>query len=158
MKHKLTLRTPWAVAMLMAGVLAFGINSPVWAAAPGVSEKVSASDFDQTVQQLKAAISANKLVLLKDFNHQMMVKMVGVNADKSMVFEVFHPRYGKVLNEENRAAFIIAPVRIMVQQDGDDVVILYQQASALLEPYDGLEGLGKELDTLFANVVDSAAK
>jgi uncharacterized protein (DUF302 family) len=157
---QLTLRsiTPWATVMLIAGLLALQPSSSAWAAAPGVIEKTSASDFDHTVQKLKSAISANKLVLLKDFNHQMMVKMVGVNADKSMSFEVFHPRYGKVLNEKNRAAFMIAPVRIMVQQDGDDVVVLYQEASVLLEPYGGLDGLGKELDTLIANIVGSATE
>ena len=158
MQLKLKSTTRLAAAMLVASLLALGMNSSVWAAAPGVVEKTSANDFDQTVQKLKTAISANKLVLLKDFNHQMMVKMVGVNADNSMSFEVFHPRYGKVLNEKNRAAFMIAPVRIMVQQDGDDVVVLYQEASVLLEPYGGFDDLGKELDTLIANIVDSATQ
>lgn len=146
------------ISTLIFGVLLMALTTGQALAAPGVVEVTSANDFEQTVQKLKGAISANKLAMLKDFNHQMMVKMVGVHADKSMSFEVFHPRYGKVINAKDRAAFMVAPIRILVQQDGDKVIVRYQQASVLLAPYSGLGDLGTELDTLFASVVDAATK
>lgn len=127
-------------------------------ASDSVGMQKSANSFEQTVGKLKKAVAANKLVILKAFNHQKMVKMVGENADKSMSFEIFHPRYGKKINAKDRRAFMIAPLRIMVQMDGSNVVIRYQKASALLMPYNGLKGLGEELDTLLERVVQAAAK
>jgi len=127
-------------------------------AAPGVVEKTSHNNFMQTVEKIKTAVTANNLVILKDFNQQMMVKMVGVHADPSMSFEVFHPRYGKVINANDRSAFLAAPVRILVQQDGGQVKVYYQQASALFAPYNGLGDLGKELDTLLGKIVDEATQ
>ncbi len=134
----------------------------IWAgpvsAVSGVIEKTSAYSFDQTVQKIKKGITANKLVLLKEFNHQAMVKMVGVNAKKSKIFEVFHPRYGKKIHAKDLSAFIAVPIRILVQERGRKVVVSYQEPSALLAPYKGLGGLGKDLDKLFAQIVDAAVK
>jgi len=134
----------------------------VWAgpvsAVSGVIEKTSANSFDQTVQKIKKGITANKLVLIKELNHQAMVKMVGVNAKKSKAFEVFHPRYGKKIHAKDFSAFIAVPVRILVQERGRKVEVSYQVPSALLAPYKGLGGLGKDLDKLFAQIVDAAVK
>lgn len=158
--HAKILTTKYRLLAVMFGALflALGGIGHALAAAPGVIEKYSASDFEQTVQKLKQSVTANKLVLLKDFNHQMMVKMVGVHADKSMAFEVFHPRYGKVINAKDRSAFLVPPLRILVQQDGSKVIVRYQQPSLQFKPYKGLDDLGKELDTLIAQVVDAATK
>jgi hypothetical protein len=38
------------------------------------------------------------------------------------------------------------------------VEVSYQVPSALLAPYKGLGGLGKDLDQLFAQIVDAAVK
>ncbi len=123
-------------------------------AVPGIVANESSRNFDQTVLKLKQGISANMLVLLKDFNHQMMLKMVGVHADKSMVLEVFHPRYGKVIYANDKSAFIVPPLRIMVREDGGKVMVYYQKASVLLAPYKGLSDLGKDLDAMLANIVN----
>ena len=153
----LTMTTRFSMLLLGATFLAFGGAGQALAVS-GVLEKNSANDFEQTVQKLKQNVTANKLVLLKEFNHQMMVKMVGVHADKSMVFEIFHPRYGKVINAKDRSAFMVAPLRILVQQDGSKVIVRYQQASVLFKPYKGLGDLGKELDTVLGRIVDAATK
>ena len=123
-------------------------------AAPGIVANESSRNFDQTVLKLKQGISQNMLVMLKDFNHQTMLKMVGVHADKSMVLEVFHPRYGKVIYANDKSAFIVPPLRIMVQEDDGKVMIYYQKASVLLAPYKGLDDLGKDLDAMLANIVN----
>jgi len=123
-------------------------------AAPAVVVKESSRNFDQTVLKLKQGISQNMLVMLKDFNHQTMLKMVGVHADKSMVLEVFHPRYGKVIYANDKSAFIVPPLRIMVQEDDGKVMVYYQKASVLLAPYKGVSDLGKDLDAMLANIVN----
>lgn len=153
-RKKISLVGVLATVMLLAPLL---WASPAMAAS-GVLEKTSASKFDQTVQKIKKGITANKLVLIKALNHQKMVKMVGVNAEPSMSFEVFHPRYGKQIHAKDLSAFMAVPIRIMVQKRGGKVVVSYQQPSALLAPYKGLSGLGKDLDKSFANIVDGAVK
>jgi len=127
-------------------------------AAPGVVEKTSNNDFNQTVQKIKSSVTANKLVILKELNQQKMVKMVGVHAEPSISFEVFHPRFGKAIHANDNSAFLAVPLRILVQQDGNKVKVYYQQASALFAPYNGLDDLGRQLDKLMANIVDAATK
>lgn len=153
-----TTRYRFVTLLLGAFFLVFGgIGQAL--AVPGIVEKTSANSFEQTVQKLKRNISANKLVLLKEFDHKKMVKMVGINnAEKSKMFEVFHPRYGKPINAKDRSAFMVVPLRILVQQDGNKVIVRYQQASVLFKPYKGLDGLGKELDTLLGQIVNAATK
>jgi len=125
-------------------------------ASDAVTVVKSNNSFEQTIAKLKKAVGANKLAVLKAFDHQKMVKMVGANADKSMSFEIFHPRFGKKINAKDRSAFMIAPLRVMVQMDGKDVVVRFQKASVLLKPYSGLDELGAELDTLMGQVVNTA--
>jgi len=150
--------TPLKKTQLAAMILAFALSAMIGPsqvqAAPGVVVQESSRNFDQTILKLKQGISANMLVLLKDFNHQTMLKMVGVHADKSMVLEVFHPRYGKVIYANDKSAFIVPPLRIMVQEDGGKVMVYYEKASLLLAPYKGLSDLGKDLDAMLANIVN----
>jgi len=153
-RRQFTLVGLFAALLLLSHLV---LAAPV-SAVSGVIEKFSASSFDQTVQKIKKGITANRLVLLKELDHQQMVKMVGVNAKKSKSFEVFHPRYGKKIHANDLSAFIAVPIRIMVQERGRKVVVSYQEPSALLAPYKGLGGLGKDLNKLFAQIVDGAVK
>jgi len=153
-KRQFTLVGLFAALLLLSHLI---WASPV-SAVSGVIEKFSASSFDKTVQKIKKGITANRLVLLKELDHQAMMKMVGVNAKKSKSFEVFHPRYGKKIHAKDLNAFIAVPIRIMVQERGRKVVVTYQEPSVLLAPYKGLGGLGKTLDKLFAQIVDGAVK
>ncbi len=153
-RRQFTLVGLFAALLLLSHLV---LAAPV-SAVSGVIEKFSASSFDKTVQKIKKGITANRLVLLKELDHQQMVKMVGVNAKKSKSFEVFHPRYGKKIHANDLSAFIAVPIRIMVQERGRKVVVSYQEPSALLAPYKGLGGLGKDLNKLFAQIVDGAVK
>lgn len=159
MKTQYALRRSFAAVSFVAAVLVFHL---LWAgpasAVSGVVEKTSANSFDQTVQKIKKGITANRLVVLKELNHQQMLKMVGVRGPRSIVFEVFHPRYGKQIHANDFRAFMAFPIRIRVQERGRKVVVSYQQSSALLSPYKGLKGLGTELDQLLSNIVGSATK
>lgn len=117
--------------------------------------KTSKNDFATTVENLKKGVAAQKLVLLKDYNVQMMVKMVGVKADEAVTFAIFHPRYGKVLYEDDPDAFAVTPLRIIVQQRGKKVVVGYVKPSAIYAPFDVPKKTTKELDDLFAEIVST---
>ena len=93
---------------------------------------------------------------MKEVPYTQMLKMVGVKADKSVGFEIFHPRYGKVIYSKDKNAMLEAPMRILVREAGSKVLVRYRKPSMSLAGYSGLSALGKELDTLFSNIVATA--
>ena len=84
--------------------------------------------------------------------------MVGVKAEKMSGFEIFHPRYGKVLYANDKNAFLEAPLRILLRDKGGEVAIRYRKPSVVFAGYSGLSDLGSQLDKVFAKIVGSVAK
>jgi len=144
--------THFAIALaLMIGMQAAGVDAA--AASEDVVQTTVNGPFDRVVTNLKREITGHKLVIVKEVPYQQMVKMVGVNAEPMMGFEIFHPRYGKVLYETDVSAFMEAPLRILVRSSSDDVVLEYRKPSAVFASFSGLDDLGKELDEVFADIV-----
>lgn len=148
---------PFAVVLaLLIGAQLTAVNAAT--AAEDVVQKTVNGPFDKVVTNLKREITGHQLVVVKEVPYQQMVKMVGVNAEPMMGFEIFHPRYGKVLYEKDVSAFMDAPLRILVRSSSDKVVLEYRKPSAVFAPYSGLGDLGKELDQVFASIVEGVAK
>jgi uncharacterized protein (DUF302 family) len=72
-------------------------------------------------------------------------------------FEIFHPRYGKVIYGKDKSAFLEAPLRLLLQDKGGEIEIRYRKPSVVFSGYSGLAGLGADLDKVFAHIVESAA-
>ena len=148
---------PFAMAIALAiGVQLAAVNAA--SAAGDVVQTTVNGPFDKVVTNLKREITGHQLVVVKEVPYQQMVKMVGVNAEPMMGFEVFHPRYGKVVYEKDVSAFMDAPLRIFVRSSSDKVVLEYRKPSAIFAPYSGLGDLGRELDQVFASIVAGVAK
>ena len=143
-----------ALAVLLIAFLTAGVN----AAGDNVVTQTAKGSFESTVTKLKKAITAHKLVIVKEVPYTKMLGMVGVKAEKMAGLEIFHPRYGKVLYANDKNAFLEVPFRILVMETGDDTMIRYRKPSAALADYSGLSSLGDELDQVFAKIVDSVAK
>lgn len=144
---------------LVAAVVALGAQFTMAGAAGAAEDAVQATvngPFDKVVTNLKKQITAKQLVIVKEVPYQQMIAMVGVKSEPMMGFEIFHPRYGKVLYEKDVTAFKEAPLRIVVRAKGDKVILEYRKPSAIFAPYSGLSDMGKELDTVFAAIVDGA--
>ncbi|WP_027492027.1 DUF302 domain-containing protein [Rhodanobacter sp. OR444] len=151
-----TKKRPLALAsLLLVGSLA--ANAAYATSPPGLVEVTSHSSFDATLTKVKSAISQNGLMVLKDFNQQMMLNMVGVHAPKEVTLEIFHPKYGKAVYEANPVDFLAVPLRMLIVQSGDSVKLYYQKPSTVLEPF-GLSDLGNQLDPVFNTIVETAAK
>lgn len=146
-----------AVALAFVVGAQLALTNPA-AAAEDVVEKTVSAPFDQVVTNLKRQITAHQLVIVKEVPYQQMVKMVGVNAEPMMGFEIFHPRYGKALYEKDVSAFKEVPLRILVRASGDGAVLEYRKPSAVFAPYPALSGLGKELDGVFQGIVEGVAQ
>ncbi|MBI4609857.1 MAG: DUF302 domain-containing protein, partial [Candidatus Rokubacteria bacterium] len=60
--------------------------------------------------------------------------------------EFFHPRYGKVIVENDHAAGIEIPFRLVVMEVDMGTMISYYKPSHILAKYPKLKALGQELD------------
>ena len=147
------------VAIVMVLSIATLMGSTKFAAAAEDSVQTTVNGpFDTVVTKLKREITAHKLVIVKEVPFQMMLGMVGVNADPMIGFEIFHPRYGKVVYNEDVSAFKDVPLRILVRASSDKVLLEYRMPSAVFAPYSGLGELGQELDLVFADIVERVAQ
>ncbi len=153
---RVTLTYVVSLAMLVAGLVLLPVER-VLAAEDTVTQTVS-GPFDKVVTNLKRAITGKKLVIVKEVPFQQMLAMVGLKTEKIKSFEIFHPRYGKVLYQTNPAAMKEAPLRIVVREAGSDVMLEYRKPSAIFASYSGLDDLSNELDQLFADIVAQVAK
>ena len=152
--HRLIPGIAAALAVLLIVFLSAGAN----AGGDNVVTQTVKGSFESTITKLKKAITAHKLVIVKEVPYTKMLGMVGVKAEKMAGLEIFHPRYGKVLYANDKDAFLEVPLRILVMETGDDTMIRYRKPSAALADYSGLSSLGDELDQVFAKIVDSVAK
>ena len=154
MKTKITPRHPLAALAVLAMVLFSGMAN---AASNGVITQTATGSFEATVTGLKKAITANKLVIIKEIPFTKMLGMVGVKAEKIKSFEIFHPRFGKVIHSNDKNALLEAPLRILVRDKGGKTIVQYRKPSAAFAGYSGLSGLGGDLDKVFAKIVGSVA-
>ncbi len=145
-----------AIALVYMGLTFVGAGEA--AAQEGVVTKSVKAPFGTVVTILKRAIASRKLVIVKQVPFQKMVAMVGVKTGRTIGFEIFHPRYGKVIFAKDTNALIEVPLRIVVRESGGKVILRYRKPSATFAPYSGLSGLGKELDKVFADIVDRVVK
>ena len=155
MKTKITPRHPLAALAVLAMVLVSGMAT---AAGDGVITQTATGSYEQVVTGLKKAITANTLVIVKEVPFTQMLAMVGVKVEKIKSFEIFHPRFGKVIHANDKNALLEVPLRILVREKGGKTIIQYRKPSAAFAGYSGLSGLGGDLDKVFANIVGSVAK
>lgn len=152
--HRLTIVIFAAAALLAATVMA----GPAAAGQDGIVETSTPKAYSKVITALKKAITSNKLVIVKQVPYTQMLSMVGVKAENTVGFEIFHPRFGKVIYSKDKNAMLEVPMRILVRETGGKVLIRYRKPSNSLAGYSGLSGLGQELDQLFSNIVATATK
>ncbi len=146
----------FTVALLSAGLTSVPVRDA--AARNDVVTKILSAPFDKVATKLKRQITAHKLVIVKEVPYQQMVAMVGLKTEAAKGFEIFHPRYGKVIFKKDTNAMIEVPLRIVLRKEGGKVLLQYRKPSATFAPYSSLSSLGKELDTVFADIVARVAK
>lgn len=147
--------------LTLAMVLGAGVAGSLAGDLERTVEKVSAGPFQTTVQQLEAAVKANRLMIVGQMNHQNMLTMMNMKIKGSQTFEVFHPQYGKTLFENEPAAGIVIPLRLYVYErmDGKTVVTAYMPSAAFAPfKHPELDKLGKTLDGLLQNIIEAATR
>jgi len=102
--------------------------------------------FDETVSKIKQAIEGQQMMVVFTADHQAMLQMVGLKTKGMLGIEFFHPRYGKVIVENDHAAGIEIPFRLVVMEGDMGTMISYYKPSYVLAKYPKLKTLGQELD------------
>lgn len=146
-----------AIAIFFGLGLSLGTALPV-AAQGSFLSKTSKYDFNKTVKKLQKQIAAHRLAMLKKYNVQAMLKMVGVKSDKALTIAVFHPRYGKVIFASDKNAMAAAPLRMIVREQDGKVIVGYIRPSLVFANFNVPDSFKKELDGLFESIVNKATQ
>lgn len=150
-------------ALTCAGLVSFGAfpaaAEEVKFSGGVIVEKVANHPFAQVDAKLQAAIKGAKLIIVGEPNYQMMQRMVGRERKPAKAYFVFRPDLGTPIFDNDPNAAMEIPLKILLMERGDGkVVIRYKKPSSVLADYKGLEGLGKQLDGLVAQLTDAAIK
>lgn len=114
--------------------------------------------FDETVSKLKQAIEGQQMMVVFTADHQAMLEMVGLKTKGMLGIEFFHPRYGKVIVQNDHRAGIEIPLRLIVMEGEMETIISYYKPSYVLRKYSKLAELGKELDGVLAKIEQTVTK
>lgn len=118
----------------------------------------SAYDFDETLSRIRRAIEAENLMVVHEINPQQMLRMVGVRTGGMRQVLFFHPRYMKQIMETNRNAGIEPPLKVLVMESPNGVMVRYEDPVHQFQAYLGLGGIAEELRGIFERVVAAVAK
>lgn len=114
--------------------------------------------FDETVSKLKQAIEGQQMMVVFTADHQAMLRMVGLETKGMVGIEFFHPRYGKVIVQNDHMAGIEIPFRLVVMEGEMGTMISFYKPSYTFGKYPKLKKLGEELDRVLDSIQAAVAK
>lgn len=124
-----------------------------------IVEKVVSKPYAATVAKIEAAVKGANLMIVGEPNYQQMQRMVGREIKGAKSYFIFRPNLGIPIFENDANAALEIPLKVLIyDKGGNQTVIRYRQPSNALADYNGLDGLGKELDGLLDKITDAAAK
>lgn len=120
---------------------------------------MSKYSFQDTVSRIKQTIESKEMMVVFTADHQAMLSMVGLNTKGMLGIEFFHPRYGKVIMQNDHSAGIEIPLRLVVMETPDGKAMLsYYKPSSTFAKYKGLGGMAVELDGVYDAVVRAVSQ
>jgi uncharacterized protein (DUF302 family) len=131
MNHKVVVSR--LLSLLLATVVAGMLALPAAAQDSHVTV-ASQKSFDQTVSQLKSAISQGGMMVMGEVNQGNMLAMTGLKL-KATLFLVGNPTVGKKIFEQDPSAGLYIPLRVFVFEAKDGkAYVSYDKPSSLLGP------------------------
>ena len=124
-------------------------------------DRVSNSDFEETLKQLEAAIKGHGMMIVATIDHQNMMRMVGGSIKGSKTFEFGKPDMLKMVMPVELAAGLEMPHKVYVYERADGVgVVSYYKPSGGFSAYgkDQLKMVGEMMDKMFEEIIVDATK
>lgn len=119
----------------------------------------SSYGFDETVSRVKETIEGKQMMVVFTADHQAMLRMVGIESKGMVGIEFFHPRYGKMVYNNDRKAGIEMPLRLVVMETPNGKAMLsYYKPSSVFAKYQGLGNMAGELDRVLDAVVAAVSR
>jgi uncharacterized protein (DUF302 family) len=146
-----------AAALALSAVAAQALEPREgWAVAP------SAKGYAELLDDLKAAVTAEKMGLVTEAGPTEAAAKQGVTIPGNRVVGVFRPDFAIRALKASEAAMIEAPIRFYVTENADGTATLsYKTASFVFAPYmeeggEDLRAVATELDSIFAAIAARA--
>ena len=111
--------------------------------------KTSASNFEDTTNQLRAAIGARPLKLFAEIDHAKGAASIDIDLAPSTLFIFGNPKGGSPLMQRNAQMGIVLPLKMHIYQAQDEVVISYPDILAVADGF-GLDKTQQPLPNIAA--------
>lgn len=159
MAARITLRSLMSLAMaaVVLGAPAGGARAS-GQMLPGRVMAMSKYSFDETVSRVKQAIEGQQMMVVFTADHQAMLQMVGLQTKGMVGIEFFHPRYGRVIVENDHAAGLEIPLRVVIMEGDMGTMLTYEKPSHTFGKYPKLKKLGEELDGVLAAIAAAVSR
>ncbi len=110
------------------------------------------TSFAQTVADLETAIEANGFNLVTTVDHAAAAQNAGLTLEPTTVMIFGNPMGGTQFMQQDQRTGIDLPLKVLVMQQGDDVVVSYYNAETITDRYEI-----DDLDDLINNVNENLA-
>jgi uncharacterized protein (DUF302 family) len=104
----------------------------------------SLAGYAETTARLLRAIEGRRLTVFARFDHAAGAREAGLDLEPEEVVVFGDPRAGTLLMQHDRRVGVELPLRMLVWQDGDEVMLGYRDPRDLADAYD----VGEESETL----------
>jgi uncharacterized protein (DUF302 family) len=95
----------------------------------------SAHDFDTTVRRLDDELAARGIEVFARIDHAANAAAAGLSMPPTLVVVFGNARGGTPLMLKAPGLALDLPLRILVREDADGVIVSYRDPTALVEPY-----------------------
>lgn len=129
------------------------------AAAAALNAVATEQSFEELVENLKAAVEANDMVVVTQACASCGAARRGIAIPGNMVLGVYRNDFAVRMLEASVPAGIEAPIRFYVTENADGTAALtYRLPSAVFAPYGSadLDAMAKELDQIWQEIVADA--
>lgn len=155
-KKSAALVTGLVVGLWVAPALAGEVKLPSGIV---IVEKVVGKPYAATVARVEAAVKGANMIIVGEPNYQAMQRMVGREIKGAKAYFIFRPNLGIPIFEKDVNAALEVPLKVLIyDKGGSQTVIRYRKPSNAFADYNGLDGLGRDLDELMEKITDAAAR
>jgi uncharacterized protein (DUF302 family) len=110
----------------------------------------SAFDYAETVRRIEAELHRRHIVIYARFDHAANAESVGLHMPSTVVVVFGNPTGGTPVMQRQPELALELPLRVLIRQSGDDVVVQYRDPTELV----GLFGLPPETAAPFHVITD----
>ena len=123
-------------AMLILALVTTTVSFAQMKPMDGSKIVMSKYSFSETVDMVKSAIEDQNLMVISEIDGQKMMRMAGKQTKGMQQIFFMHPKYMRKVIEANKMAAIQIPLKLIVMENENGVMIRYFMPSTILKQYE----------------------